>query len=622
MARRFRIRPIHFGILASLVAAAIVLTTPQTVFEDQRELFFDMLTLTATPSISADIVAVDIDRKSYLSAPDKDWNRTETARLVRRLAEAKPAAIAFDLVFSADCDATIPANLELAAALKQAPTVLGFLIAEVAGEAPRPRPPLALSRPLGVPDLWFIEGAESSCPVLTQAARSAAANFLVGDEDSRVRRVQAFSIIGNDAYPALALEAMRLARNVRMPILGGDPPWLRLDRQTLSLAEDGSFRFVAGHADAIADRTVSAGDVINGQVAPSRFAGKIVFVGSSLPNLGGLRASASMPLEPSLQIHADIANALMTGFIPKRDLRYVPYEALASLLGGLAIAFMATRLRPVIAACVGVAVIAATLVATLMLFSATARLIDGLTIAIALAFVLLVTSIMQFAHIRRAESTARQRFSQYLPQSVVARYIDNPDMGHVAGEERQVTALFTDIEGFSSLAKRVGPRDLIVMLDTYFAEVTTLVATCGGMTDKIVGDAVHALFNAPDDLDDHINKAIDCAEKIRALTEEMRTRSPFREHGFARTRLGIETGMVVLGEVGHGGKLDYTAHGEAINLAARLQEANKFLGTQICIGPAAAAEARSRPMSLGVHEIRGFGMMELFSPDRPHLPSA
>ncbi|CAN7188717.1 adenylate/guanylate cyclase domain-containing protein [Rhizobium sp. LjRoot30] len=619
----FRLRPLHFGIAASLLAALAVFAIPQETMEAQRELFFDSLTQLAPQHVSPDIVAVDIDRAAYQAAPNADWNRSETAALVRTLAEAKPAAIGFDLVFSGDCDPVNATNQVLAAAMRQAPVVLGFLIADIAKDTPRPRPPLAISRPLAVPDLWFIDGAESSCPVLAEAARSTAANFLVGDEDSKVRQVQAFSIIGNDAYPALALEIFRLARHVRTPILGGDPPRLKLDDTIIDFSDDGSLRFVAAQETTIAGRTISAGEIIAGKVPVERFAGKVVLIGSSLPNLGGLRASASMPLEPSLQIHADIVNALMTGFIPKRDDSYVPFEALATLICGLVITLVAIRLRPVTAAAVGIAAIVAVLGGTFALYIATAILADGFRLTLALAFVLIVTSVAQFAHIRRVEALARQRFGQYLPRSVVDRYLDNPDLARVAGEERQVTALFTDIEGFTSLTKRVGPHDLVSMLDTYYSEVNALVADHGGMVDKIVGDAVHALFNAPEDLDDHVNRAIRCAEEMRRLTEEMRTRPRFRDHDFGRTRFGIETGIAVLGEVGHGGKLDYTAHGESINLAARLQDANKFLGTQICIGPQAAGQSSSELVSLGIHQIRGFGEMELFSPEPPkRLPAA
>ncbi|MFC3071556.1 adenylate/guanylate cyclase domain-containing protein [Shinella pollutisoli] len=610
-----RHRPLVAGLAASLVGALALLAFGETALERQREFFFDALTQ-AVPVAQADgIVVVDIDRKAFQSAPDRSWTREETAALIDRLAAARPAAIAFDFVFSTDCTAEEPANAALAAAIGRVPTVLGFLIGDDADAAPRPVPALALQRPLVAPDLWFIDGTETSCAFLQDRAVSAAAAFLVGDEDAVVRRVQAYAIVGNAAYPALGVEAARLAAGTRTPVLGGDPAWVRHDTRILRLDEDGSLRFVASGAEAIAARTVSAADVAQGHVPAERLAGKVVLIGSSLPNLGGLRASASMPLEPSVQIHADVANAILTGYIPMRDPALLPVETGFAFLGGAAAALAASRSRPLLSALAGLLLVGAVFAAALLLYVRTGLLADAIGVSLVVALAALVTGLLQYAHVRRAEATARLRFSQYLPQSVVARYIDNPELARVAGEERQVTALFTDIEGFSALAQKIGPHDLVKLLDIYFSEVNALVASHGGMVDKVVGDAVHALFNAPDDLDRHVDKALACAEEIRALTEEMRRRSAFLEKDFGRTRIGIETGMAVLGEVGAGGKLDYTAHGDAVNLAARLQDANKFLGTQICVGPRAAGET-SRPLrAIGRHEIRGFGTMDLFTLD-------
>src|SRR5690606_38026703 len=130
--------------------------------------------------------------------------------------------------------------------------------------------------------------------------------------------------------------------------------WLRHDSRILRLDEDGSLRFVASNAETIGARTFSAADIVAGQVPADRIAGKVVLIGSSLPNLGGLRTSASMPLEPSVQIHADMANAILTDHIPTRDLGLLPYEAGFAFIAGAAAAFAAARLRPLGAAMAGI----------------------------------------------------------------------------------------------------------------------------------------------------------------------------------------------------------------------------------------------------------------------------
>jgi adenylate cyclase len=178
-----------------------------------------------------------------------------------------------------------------------------------------------------------------------------------------------------------------------------------------------------------------------------------------------------------------------------------------------------------------------------------------------------------------------------------------------------VTSLFTDIEGFTQASTLLEPETVVRLLDGYFEGVARLIHARGGMIDKFVGDAVHAFFGMPLDLENHVGQAIGCACDIVSWTENYRRRDDIAKHGLGRTRIGIESGLVVAGEVGAGEKLDYTAYGDSVNLASRLEAANKRLGTAICVGPEAARlapEGLLRPIGrltiVGLtHELDVFG---------------
>jgi adenylate cyclase len=281
-------------------------------------------------------------------------------------------------------------------------------------------------------------------------------------------------------------------------------------------------------------------------------------------------------------------------------------------------------LSPLVGAFVGLIALAVTWSGAILASLAADRLIDPLMSTLGGLVVFMASSVGSYAVVSRREARIRSRFEQHLAPEIVKRIAENPDLLKLSGEKREITALFTDIENFTAMTHRAGPEQLVAVLDDYIEGMTAIVMKHGGMVDKIVGDSVHALFNAPLDLDGHPQHAVNCADEMRVWAKAFQCRAEPSRIGFGRTRIGIETGVAIVGDIGIRSKLDYTAHGDSINSAARLEALNKRYGSTICVGPFAAARCtatRFRP--LGVTSLRGLDVpVEVFEPWPPEAPQA
>jgi len=405
--------------------------------------------------------------------------------------------------------------------------------------------------------------------------------------------------------PGLAAEALRLASGASSYLIEGEPPTLAVGSRRVALSRDGLLRLVPVAPWRHAARTLSAVEVLGGRTE-ERLAGALVLLGGSAPELGGLRKTPRDPLTPSVQIHADAVEQMVAGRVP-RTLAAAPIvQPLTVLVIGAFAVVLGAALSPGIGTAILIAAVALLWIGGIAVSGLADRLVDPLTPSIAAVLVFAVTAGTAYSLTRRQEALVRHRLEQHLAPAVVRRIVEQPDLVKLNGEWREVTALFTDIEGFTATTHRAGAEELVATLDQYFEGVAGMVIKHGGMIDKIVGDAVHALFNAPLDLEDHPQRAIECAIAIQAWSEGFRRRDPAAAIELGRTRIGIETGPAVVGDVGIRSKLDYTAHGDAVNMAARLEACNEELGSAICVGPGTAARCDAgllRP--LGQLAVRG-----------------
>ncbi len=184
---------------------------------------------------------------------------------------------------------------------------------------------------------------------------------------------------------------------------------------------------------------------------------------------------------------------------------------------------------------------------------------------------------------RAAAERARANLARYFSPGLASHLAEHPDILELKGERRELTFLFTDLTGFTPLAETLEAELIVQVMNDYVGGLSRIVFEHGGIVDTVVGDAVHAMFGAPLEQPDHAARGVACALAIDGFAEAFAAEKTARGIPFGATRIGVNSGPAIVGNFGGEVFFHYTAHGDAINTTARLESANKKLGTRICV---------------------------------------
>ena len=356
-------------------------------------------------------------------------------------------------------------------------------------------------------------------------------------------------------------------------------------------------------------RTLPAGLVAgDGAAVRPWLEDRIVLIGAILPG-EDRHAVAHGVTEgdlPGVEVHAHILARLLDGWQPRSLPQAVEPLLLlaAAAIGVLLVALqMSTRMR--VALGLGVAVTAA---ATLLLLARAQIVMPVVTPVQAAVFAIAGTRLRIAAEDRARRRFLHQAFGRYIPPALVDRLIAHPEELRLSGERREITALFTDLEGFTALTEAVPAETLVTVLNGYLDGICGIIVKHGGTVDKLVGDAVVAFFNAPLDVPDYPCRAVRAGLEIDAFAKVFaRSQDARLGQRLGMTRIGIATGRVTVGNFGGDVLFDYTAQGPAMNLAARLEAANRELGTTICVDETTVASCPELSFrALGTVRAKGF----------------
>jgi len=541
-----------------------------------------------TGPVPDDVCVVAIDEDSYWQKevdPTGPWPRGLHGELVRTLAREGARAVAFDVLFEGAGDSDQDAAFEEGLA-EAGNVVLGSTVEPT--EDPR------------FSQLRLIEPEER----FAAAAAAVGDVSLPEDPDGVIRHTW----VMHDDRPGLALAAYEVATQDRS-----------------HRAETGP-RLINYYGPSRTIRTVSLYQALDpaGHLPPGFFRDKIVFVGASLVAATGPAEAKDSFRTPfyggawgntfGVEIHATLAANLLEG----RRVHVVPFWAtnLGLLLLPLLGSAVFLWLRPLLAAPALLVFTVAVWVSAHLMFSRWDHwqpVIIPSLLQLPLAYV--VCLIWYYLTTVREREKIRRAFTFYLSPSMIRRVTESPDQLNLGGEEVVGTAMFTDIAGFTTIAEGRAAPETAALLNEYFSEATRHVFETEGTLIKYIGDAIFAIWGAPVPLPDHASRACRAALGMTRVSQALAGRPA----GALVTRVGVHTGTMLVGNLGSSQRFDYTAIGDTINLAARLEGLNKLFDTRVLVseqtlsqtGGALAVrrlgrvQVVGRAEPVGIHELLG-----------------
>lgn len=648
------IGPISAGLVLVVLLAAFRILLDPPILQDFRHNVFDQYQrLSPRPYQPVPVRIIDIDDESLARLGQWPWPRDLLAQLIERLGQLGSATIALDMVF-AEPDRLSPAHLltrwpELSAQLElssantetplpdfdqilaqtiaQYPVVGGFALNHNPNEARPPSKDLALIGASPERIVPTYPGAVVNLPLLQQAF-SGVGSFAAKrtDRDAVVRRIPLVQFHQQRLVPSLSLEALRVVQKANTIAVRSETyqnqaqlERIRVGAFEVPVNADGSFWL--HYTDPGVNRRLPAWQILQNDVAElQRLApllnGHIVFIGTSGLGLEDFATTPLVTALPGVELHAQALEQMLSGWFLQRPFWAAAVETLFILILGIALVIFMPRIGPLWCAAVGSVALALALGSSWLAFTQYRLLLDPVFPALAVLVIYIVMSLLAYVRTELQRYQIRRAFAQYMAPQMLQQLEEDPKRLQLGGESREMTFLFTDIAGFTSLSENIPPEQLLPILNRYLDGACNVVTEHSGYINKIIGDAIFAIFNAPFDQADHAQRAVNCALALDHFSREFASELKQQNIEFGITRIGVNTGTATVGNFGGTRRFEYTALGDAVNTAARLESANKLLGTHICVAETTVAQCQStafRP--LGKLLLRGKNVaVEAFEP--------
>jgi len=453
------------------------------------------------------------------------------------------------------------------------------------------------------PLLLNYDGAVVNLPGIEKAASGVGSFNLAPESDGIIRRVPTFMRIGDQLYPSLALEALRVFQGASTYILKSSGANLEenfgeftglnhIKVGHLEIPVDGQGRFWVHFANSAEGRVIPLWKVFEADFDPAQVEGKILFFGTSAAGLKDLRTTPLDPAAAGVDVHAQTTEQILSGHFMERPDWADGMEKLSILVMGLALIVLTPRFGAVPGASISIAAAVGAAALSWYLYTDKLMLMDPIYPGIAVLAIYLSSSTIMYLQTEAERERVRGAFSQYLSPALVEQLANEPDRLKLGGETRNMTFLFCDVRGFTSISEsfKSNPQGLTRLINRFLTPLTNAILARHGTIDKYMGDCIMAFWNAPLDDDDHPEHACESAlvmfEELVELNKTLKAEAEEsgEEHKPLNVGVGINTGDCVVGNMGSEQRFDYSVLGDSVNLAARLEGQSKNYGVGIVIG--------------------------------------
>lgn len=591
-------------------------------------------------------IIVDIDEKSLKAYGQWPWPRYLVARLIDKLTQSGVAAIGLDILF-AEPDGSSPALLKeklkntfnidlqfsglpshledndalLAQVLQKSPAVLGLFLrfdGPPLDNALLP-PPTGLVEQMAPgadsPRLNLLNAKGVTLPVpALRAMTSQGFINVLPDADGLIRSAPLLLQINNGdnshVYASLSVRVLMQALGTKTMVLKSGTDGLesiRLGRTVIPVSSQGFFR-VPFRGGMRTYPYISVVDIMEDRVPPEALAGRIALVGTSATGLLDIRATPFDAVYPGVEVHAAIIDAVLTGRSISVPAWTMGAQLIAVLLTGILCCITFGLLRPIVYLPVALSLTIGAVLGSQAIFQTGLYLTPVYVVLTVIAQGAGLLS-LRFWQADRQKRRLHRAFNRYVSPEVVSQ-IARHEGNLLAGEVREVSLLFTDVRGFTSLSEKLQPEQVVALLNRYLTPMTALVRASGGTVDKFIGDAVMAFWNAPLDVENHPQKALRTLMDMHISLKQLNV-SLQQDFGFGLAMGGgIHTGTVHVGNMGSEELLDYTCIGDTVNLAARLESLCSKYGVGVIISDVTAARCGDEFLLRKLDNIRVKGKQQ------------